>query len=204
MGEQGPGPRWDVIPEYRSASIASWGVVLVVGVIVMAIGTVVLSDAFALERPSLQPLVTAFIVLAVGVGFYLVLRRVTIGGAYVELGAESLRVRAGMTVDLEIPYQEILGVEPPPAPIMHWEGLVGYHPASRAVRVGAGRDCVQVEVREGRWGRFPVPVVQFSAVWLGVRDPYSLVDELRQRMSDPSGPAEAGPPPPEGPDGYPG
>lgn len=191
MYRNGVGRRWEVIPEYRSTAIASWGIVLVVGVIVMAIGTVVLSDAFGLERPSLQPLVTAFIVLAVGVGIYWVLRRATVGNAYVELGADGLRVRAGMMVDLHVPYREILGVEPPPAPIVHWEGLVGYHPVSRAARVGAGRDCVQVEVREGRWGRFPVPVVRFSALWLGVRDPYSLVDELRHRMGHRSGPAEA-------------
>jgi hypothetical protein len=47
-----------------------------------------------------------------------------------------------------------------------------------------------VEVREGRWGRFPVPAVRFSTVWLAVRDPYSLVDELRRRLNDETGPAE--------------
>jgi hypothetical protein len=191
MGDQGPGQRWEVTPEYHSGSVASWGAVLVVGVIGMTIGTFVLSDELDLERPSLEPLMTAFIVLAVGVGFYWIVRRAVVGNAYVELGADALRVRAGVTVDLWIPYGEILGVEPPPVPIVHWEGLVGYHPASRAARVGAGRDCVQVEVREGRWGRFPVPVVQFSRVWLGVRDPYSLVGELRRRLSDHPGPTGA-------------
>jgi len=190
MGDQGLGQRWQVIPEYHSASIASWAVVLVVGIVAMAIGSIVLSDAFGLERPSLQPLVTAFVVLAVGVGVFWILRRGAVGGSYVELGADSIVVRAGITVDLRIPYREILSVAPPPAPIVHWEGLVGYHPASRAARVGAGRDCVQVEVREGRWGRFPVPAVRFSTVWLAVRDPYSLVDELRRRLNDETGPAE--------------
>lgn len=191
MGDQGLDQRWEVIPEYHFASITSWAAVLVVGVIVMTIGTFVLSDAFDLERPSLEPLLTAFIVLAVGLGFYRIIRRAVVGHAYVELSADALRVRAGITVDLRVPYREILSVAPPPAPIVHWEGLVGYHPASRAARIGAGRDCVQVEVREGRWGRFPVPAVRFSTVWLGVRDPYSLVEELRRRLNDETGPTEA-------------
>lgn len=184
MAQHGVGRRWQVIPEYNTSAIASWAVVLVVGVIVMTIGTFVLSDAFGLEQPSLQPLVTTFLVLAGGLALFWILRKAMVGGAYVELGVDALVVRAGLAVDLRIPYRDILSVEPPPAPIVHWEGLVGYHPASRAARVGAGPDCVQVGVRDGRWGRFPVPVVQLSMIWLGVHDPDSLVDELRRHLID--------------------
>jgi hypothetical protein len=190
MADHGVGRRWHVIREYHTSAIASWAVVFLVGVFVMTVGTFVLSDAFGFERPSLQPLVTAFVVLAVGIGLFWILRTALAGSAYVELGADALLVRAGLTVDLRVPYRGILSVEPPPAPIVHWEGLVGYHPASRAARVGAGHHCVQVGVREGRWGRFPVPLVQFSMIWLGVQDPDSLVEELRRQLSDHADPAE--------------
>jgi hypothetical protein len=185
MDGNGVGRRWQVLREFPAGWITPWLIVLLVGLVVMTIGTIALSTAFGFERPSLEPLGTTLVVLAVGLGLFWVMRRITIGGAYVELDIDALVVRAGMMVDLRIPYPEIMIVRPPPAPIGHWEGLVGYHPASRAARVGSGRDCLEVEIRrEARWGRFPMPIVKYSRLWLGVHDPDSLIEALRARIGE--------------------
>jgi hypothetical protein len=185
MDRNGVGRRWRVLREFRAGSIMPWVIVLAVGLVVMTIGTIALSEAFGFERPSLEPLGTTFVVLAVGLGVFWGWRQITIGGAYVELGVDALVIRAGMMVDLRIPYPEIVTVRPPPAPIAHWEGMVGYHPASRAARVGSGHDCLELEViHNGRWGRFPVPRVRYSKLWLGVHDPDSLVEALRARIGN--------------------
>jgi hypothetical protein len=185
MDGNGVGRRWQVLREFHAGWITPWVIVFAVGLVVMTIGTIALSTAFGFERPSLEPLGTTFVVLAVGLGLFWVMRQITIGGAYVELGVDALVIRAGMMVDLRIPYPEIVTVRPPPAPIAHWEGMVGYHPASRAARVGSGHDCLELEVsHNGRWGRFPVPRVRYSKLWLGVHDPDSLVEALRARIGD--------------------
>jgi hypothetical protein len=153
----------------------------------MTLGTFVLSDAFGLERPSLEPLGTTFLVLIVFIALYLGLRRVTVGNGYVELGPDSVEVRAGLTVSVRVPYEEIASVSAPPYPLVHWEGPVGFHFASQAIRVGAGGNCVEVVLQAPRSGGvFPFPGARYSRLLLGVCDPGSLVDALRGEISRPS------------------
>lgn len=181
------GRRWLVATEYHSAAIRSWAIALVVGVGVMTAGTFVLTDALGEERPSLKPLGTAAAVVLGGVLLFWVWRRVTVGNAYVALGPDSLVVRAGATVDVRVPYDNMVEVNYPPLSPHHWEGPVGFHLASQALRVGPGVGYVEVVLKAPHTGgglRFPSP--RFSRLWLGVRDAPSLVEALERTIGPPS------------------
>lgn len=175
--------RWLLVPEYHSGVVRAWAIVLVVGFGVMTVGTFVLTSALGEEPPSLEPLGTTAVVLLGFVLLYWVWRRATVGNAYVALGADALVVRAGFTVDLRVPYTDMLGVNPPPVPLVHWEGLVGFHWASQALRVGAGADCVEVVLKAPHaGGGVRIPSTRFSRLWLGVRDPLSFAEALTSKI----------------------
>ena len=177
------GRRWLLETEYHSGAIWRWAIVLIVGVGVMTAGTFVFTAAVGEERPSLEPLGTAAAVLLGGVLVFWVWRRVTVGNAYVALGADALVVRAGFIVDVRVPYRDIVEVNYPPPSSFHWEGPVGFHIASRALRVGAGAACVEVVLKASHTGggvRFPSP--RYSRLWLGVRDPRSFVEALERTI----------------------
>lgn len=183
----GVGRRWLLAPEYDSTAIWGWAIVLVVGVGVMTAGTFVLTGALGEERPSLEPLGTAAAVVLGGALLFWVWRRVTVGNAYVALGPDSLVVRAGFTVDVHVPYDNMLEVNYPPLSPFYWEGPVGFHLASQALRVGAGVACVEVVLKAPHTSggvRFPSP--RFSRLWLGVRDAPSLVEALERTIGPPS------------------
>lgn len=180
------GRRWLVAREYHSAAIRSWAIALVVGVGVMTAGTFVLTDALGEERPSLEPLGTAAAVVLGGVLLFWVWRRVTVGNAYVALGPDSLVVRAGVTVDVRVPYDNMMEVNYPPLSPLYWKGPVGFHLASQALRVGPGGGYVEVVLKAPHTGgglRFPSP--PFSRLWLGVRDAPSLFEALERTIGPP-------------------
>lgn len=182
LGSEGD-RRWLLVPEYHSGVVRSWAIVLVVGVGVMTAGTFILTDAVGEERPSLEPLGTAAAVVLGGILLFWVWRRVTVGNAYVALGPDSLVVRAGLTVDLRVPYADMLGVNPPPLPLVHWEGLVGFHWASDALRVGAGADAVEIVLKAPHpGGGVRIPSTRFSRLWLGVREPLSFAEALTSKI----------------------
>lgn len=157
---------------------------LVIGVGVMTAGTFVLTSALGEERPSLEPLGTAAMVLVVGGLLFWGWRRATVGNAYVALGADALVVRAGFTVGVSVPYDDIVEVNPPPVPLVHWEGLVGFHWASQALRVGAGADCVEVVLKAPHaGGGVRIPSTRFSRLWLGVRDPLPFAEALTSKIA---------------------
>jgi len=178
------GRRWPFVRMYHPPFIAAGALVAIGGIGVLTVGTFILASALGQERPSLQPLVTTGLVLIVGLAVLWLYRRLSVGNAYAELGPDSLVVRAGFMVDVRVAYEDITDVNPPPVPLVHWEGYVGFHLASKAVRVGAGRDCVEVVLRTPHTGGgLRLPGMRFTRLWLAVRDPLSFVDALASKIA---------------------